>query len=580
MNGRVRSIFRLVLPAIACVAVALLPATLNAQETSCIQCHADVDLFEEEAALVESHAGGIHAEYGLSCHDCHGGNPDPALFEDMDLAMDEGYAPAPYRGAPDVEEVPGFCGTCHSDAAYMRRFRPDARVDQVAEYLTSRHGLGLAAGDTAVATCTSCHGVHGMRPSSDPQSRVHPTRVGATCSECHADAERMAGYLTDEGRPLPVTQYALWQQSVHAASMFDREDLSAPTCNDCHGNHGAAPPGVESVNFVCGQCHGREASLFRQSPKREAFEEHAEYLLDAGEEGCAACHAEPEPQAGITMTHLGECASCHGNHGIVRPSLAMLSPLPETPCAFCHEGVGGVAIGDLEASVTAYEDRRGTLLSEAEELGLAGNARFDWLIDRARSLPQHGGEGEGTEGSGAGAEFARLYDKFRIGKTTYTYTDPTTEEQAERQVLRCASCHASPEELGEDAIGYTVSATILENMRSLTARTAAAERMLLRAKRGGVETGDALLSIDQSIDAQIGLEVLLHSFAVGEDSEFVAQHLEGLAHASEASMAGESALEELWSRRQGLFVALALIALVLLGLYLKIREISARQQDA
>lgn len=559
-----------------CLLIAVSTAGAQAQETSCIQCHADADLFEEDAAIVASHAAGIHAEYDLSCHDCHGGNPDPALLEDMELAMDPDYTPSPYRGAPAAAEVPEFCGSCHSDTTYMRRYRPDARVDQLAEYRTSRHGLALAAGDTNVATCVSCHGVHGMRPATDPESSVHPTRVGATCSACHADAERMQGYLTDDGRALPVDQYALWQQSVHAASMFDREDLSAPTCNDCHGNHGAAPPGVESVNFVCGQCHGREASLFRQSPKRDGFEEHAEYLADAGPDGCAACHAEPELQAAVALAHLGECASCHGNHGIVRPSLAMLSPLPETPCAFCHEAVSEDGVADPGESVERYELQRDALLGEAAELGLSGDARFDWMVDRARELEQHGG---GPEGRETAAEFTRLYDKFRIGKTTYTYTDPTTGEPATREVMRCATCHASPDLLGEDAIGYMVSSRILESMRELTGRTAAAERLLLRARRGGVETREALMSIDQAIDAQIGLEVLLHSFAVGEGSDFVAQHLEGMTHAEEASAAGMGALEELWSRRQGLYVALGLIALVLVGLYLKIRDLSARQQE-
>jgi hypothetical protein len=558
--------------------VLVVPASpARAQETSCIQCHGDVDLFEEDAAIVSSHATGIHAEYDLSCHDCHGGNPDPALFEEMDLAMDPDYAPNPYRGAPTRADVPEFCGTCHSDAAYMRRYRPDIRVDQVAEYRTSRHGIALADGDTNVATCVSCHGVHGMRPSSDPESTVHPTRVGMTCSSCHADAERMQGYTTDDGRELPVDQYALWQQSVHAASMFEREDLSAPTCNDCHGNHGAAPPGLESVNFVCGQCHGREASLFRQSPKRQGFEEHAEYLADAGEEGCAACHVDPEPQAAVQLGHLGECASCHGNHGIVRPSLAMLSPLPETPCAFCHEGVDGSGTADLVDSLERYEQQRDALLAEAAEQGLDGSAKFDWLVDRARELEQHGASPDGRE---AAAEFGRLYDKFRIGKTTYGYTDPTTGEPATREVLRCATCHASPDDLGDDAIGHRVASTILSSMRELTGRTASAERLLLRARRGGVETREALMSIDQAIDAQIGLEVLLHSFNVGPDSDFVAQHVEGMTHAEEATEAGMSALDELWSRRQGLYVALGLIALVLIGLYLKIREISARQQEA
>ena len=155
----------------------------------------------------------------------------------------------------------------------------------------------------------------------------------------------MASYKLPNGQPLPVDQYAKWQRSVHAASMFDKEDLSAPTCNDCHGNHGAVPPGVESVGFVCGQCHGREAALFAASPKHEGFQRHNEYLAQVGAEGCAGCHDASEPQAAMTSVRgFTECATCHGNHAIIRPTVGLLGPLPETPCAFCHES--SAAAGD------------------------------------------------------------------------------------------------------------------------------------------------------------------------------------------------------------------------------------------
>ena len=226
----------------------------------------------------------------------------------------------------------------------MKRFRPAARVDQEQEYWTSQHGAGLSQGDENVATCISCHGVHGILRPGDPHSLVYPTQVAGTCGTCHADAALMSGYVTGTGQPLPIDQYARWRESVHAESLLVREDLSAPTCNDCHGNHGARPPGLDSVTFVCGQCHGREADLFRASAKRVGFEEHNDYLIDIGDDGCAFCHELPEPQAAIADIHsFGECASCHGNHGVVRPTLAFLSPLPDTPCAFCHEGADAPA---------------------------------------------------------------------------------------------------------------------------------------------------------------------------------------------------------------------------------------------
>jgi hypothetical protein len=100
--------------------------------------------------------------------------------------------------------------------------------------------------------------------------------------------------------------------------------------------------------------------------------------------------------------------------------------------------------------------------------------------------------------------------------------------------------------------------------------------VLLRARRGGVETGHALSEIDQAVDAQIGLEVLVHGFSVDEDSEFMETHARGMEHAEAAFDAGIEAMDELAFRRKGLLISLAVIVLVLIGLAFKIRQISAR----
>jgi hypothetical protein len=552
-------------------------------DTSCIQCHGDPDLFEEEQVqMVEAVRQGVHGVIGLSCHDCHGGNPDPSLADDMDGAMDASYRPNPYRGAPETTQVPGLCGGCHSSPEYMRRYNPNARVDQEREYWTSQHGLALKSGDVRVATCTSCHGVHGILAAENPRSSVYPTEVAETCRGCHADAERMSHYELPNGRSLPVDQYALWRRSVHAAALLEREDLSAPTCNDCHGNHGAVPPGLESIAFVCGECHGREAELFRQSPKSEGFEIHNEFLADAGPEGCAACHSEPEPAAKITDMHsITECAACHGNHGVVRPTLAFLSPLPETPCVFCHEDSLPREAPDPSEQIERYQEVRDALLGEAAENGLDGDERFNWLIDQTTGLEFHrvAGSSAGEGETALRPEFERLFAKFRIGKTTFTYSDPVTGEDRQSSIRRCIDCHSGEDVLGEDAQGSHVAATLLGHMRELTSKTARAERILLAAQRGGVQTRDAAEQIDAAVDTQIELEVLLHGFATDEDSAFIAKAKEGLEHAGAALEAGREALGELVFRRQGLAISLVIIVLVLASLVLKIRQLSTRQEE-
>jgi hypothetical protein len=450
-------------------------------------------------------------------------------------------------------------------------------VDQEREYWTSGHGRALRAGDLRVATCVDCHGVHGTLRATDPDSPVYPTRVAQTCRACHGDAERMKDPAG--GPSLSTDQYAGWRRSVHGEALLDRGDLFAPTCNDCHGNHGAAPPGVESIAFVCGQCHGRESGLFRESAKAAGYQRHEEYLREAEGEGCAACHESPEPQAELPApTTLHECATCHGNHAVMRPSIAMLSPLPETPCALCHGE--GEESDEREATRRAFVARRDALLAEAREFNLDGGALFDWLVDRTLELDTHTVDFEtGNEDGGRSLRppFERLFTKFRVGRIQHRLMDPDTGEELVETVVRCSDCHGPEPLLAEEDRGYAAAEVMLERQKELMIQAARAQRLLLAARRGGVEVGRATLGLNQVVDRQIELQVLVHGFSADEGSPFQEKAAEGLELAAGVVEAGRNGLAELRYRRTGLAVSLAVVALVLLALYLKIRQLSSEE---
>ena len=556
---------RVALLALTVVALAL-PTAAAAGDTSCIVCHGDTDLFDPQ--LVRDFGADVHAQVGLSCQDCHGGNPAIELADDIE-AMDESFEPTPYIGVPAKAGIPAMCGSCHSEPETMRRFNPAPRVDQESEYWTSQHGIALAAGDEAVAVCTDCHTVHAMQRVASPDSSVHPTRVAETCNGCHGDAERMAGRTGPTGLPIPVDVYARWRTSVHATALFDREDLSAPTSNDCHGNHGAAPPGLDSVGYVCGQCHGREAELFRASPKHDDFEMHNELLLEAGDDGCAACHEMP--QAALTSVRsFVQCATCHDNHGIVRPTLAMFSSLPAAPCEFCHESLDGFeALVEPESGRENYVATLGSLVAAADAAGIGDEERFDWLVDQTLALPNHRLGEAGEEGeSPLRPEFENLFSKFRLGKTYYEYENPDGSGLTRAAVRRCGNCHADD---GDPARGGSAFVT---KIRELTVLAGEAERVLLAARRGGVETSEAAAHVARTVDSQIDLQVLVHTFDPSPDGPFMQAHAEGLDHARAALDAGAEALHELETRRRGLAWALIVIVLVLIALGLKIRSMS------
>jgi predicted CXXCH cytochrome family protein len=277
------------------------------EPNTCVTCHSG-GLDQRLTAPATLFAGtDVHRERGFACVDCHGGSPTAA---DETRAHDKTgrEAATPFIGKPSGKAIVATCARCHSDAELMRTFAPKQRVDQAAEYATSVHGKELARGDAKVATCASCHGAHGIRLVSDAKSPVFPTNVAGTCASCHANAEHMAGYKLPDGSLLPTRQFADYQTSVHHAALTKGNDLSAPTCNDCHGNHGAAPPGVGSIANVCGTCHAVFAQKFETSVHRQIF--------DKG------------------------CVECHGNHAVLKPSDEMLGASGHAICATCHTAGG------------------------------------------------------------------------------------------------------------------------------------------------------------------------------------------------------------------------------------------------
>ncbi len=325
-----------ILLVLACLAVTAhrVPAADSGDATdTCVICH--TALPEPLNLPVEGMKHDIHGEKGLSCADCHGGDAtemDPAIS----MNREKGFL-----GKPKHEDIPSFCGRCHSDGAYMRRFKPRLPTDQLQQYWTSVHGQRLKQGDQKVATCVSCHGVHGILPADRAQSRVFAANVPNTCGHCHSDTAYMAEYH------IPTDQEAKYKRSVHAELLFVKHDLSAPACNDCHGNHGAFPPGVGSIAEVCGQCHANNAAFFVRSPHKPAFD-----------------------KAG-----LPECVTCHGNHEIQRPTDDMLGGQTGTVCVRCHAAGspgndGAVAMHNAIERLKTVMTQTETELQRAAAMGM------------------------------------------------------------------------------------------------------------------------------------------------------------------------------------------------------------------
>ena len=334
---------------LAFLMVLILIGSASAQKKdSCTDCHSQMEGSLGEAVRLMK--DDIHRSRGLSCVDCHGGD---ASLDDPAGAMNPKRG---FVGAPKPKDIPAFCGRCHSNVEFMKKFNPAQRVDQEREYATSVHGKLLRSGDQNVATCSSCHGHHGVRAVSDPLSRVYAVNVAETCSKCHGSADYMKPYK------IPSDQFEKYKSSVHARALYDRQDISAPTCNDCHGNHGAAPPGLTSVANVCGQCHVRQSELFASSPHKAVF-------------------------------NTGECIQCHSNHQIESPSDEMIGVGEKSVCTTCHvEGDKGLQaagrISSLIDQLSGKLDGAFEILNRAERKGMeVSRPRFE--MSEARDSLTH-----------------------------------------------------------------------------------------------------------------------------------------------------------------------------------------------
>jgi len=342
-----KHVFPFIKPALLALALAA-PAGVSALEVvegaesnTCAICHGDVQGGFEAS---------VHAQFKVVCSDCHGGDPKKIEWEE---AMSE---KAGFKGRFQGTEVLELCDKCHGDYARMRQY--GIPIDQLAQYRTSRHGEALLLkGDIRVAVCTSCHGVHDIMPVKDPRSTVYSLNIPGTCGKCHSDEKLMASY----GIGGEIVKH--YSEGVHGKALLQEKNTGMPNCATCHGNHGAAPPGMAEVVNVCGNCHVNTRKYFQMS-----------------------AHYEKGKM---------ECINCHDNHRNLHPDEAMYTDV-ETGCRKCHDDGNSkenkfiervmvknlsnatLAIDEAEADIEKavgaglYVEEEGSLLREAK----AGMTKF------------------------------------------------------------------------------------------------------------------------------------------------------------------------------------------------------------
>lgn len=356
-----------------------------ADSLKCLTCHSapgfrkttegkHLSLYVDPDEISDS----IHAK--KDCLDCH---------------EDFRGQPFPHKQKAD----PVQCSRCHHKGNGVGA--PDS--SHIDSYVESVHGTAIKRGDPDAPRCSDCHGTHGIRSPKDPKSSVYQTNIPQTCGKCHFDPT-----MAKRHNIADITRY---QKSIHAKIVRKDRLVTAAVCTDCHGVHNIQPPVKPSssanrlhISATCGKCH---ATIHKDYENSIHGKELSKGAKDAptctdchGEHGiqqssavsssvypthvvktCSKCHENVQIQRkyGLPAHRLSSymssyhgiankfgditvanCATCHGAHKIL-PSSDPKSPvsknnLPET-CGKCHPGAStNFAEGTIHVFPSMHQD--------------------------------------------------------------------------------------------------------------------------------------------------------------------------------------------------------------------------------
>jgi cytochrome b subunit of formate dehydrogenase len=336
---------------------------LPLSENMCAMCHGDATLWQGEQARFHVPTSAMDGDYhwakGVVCHDCHGGDPSGRQFANTHRKEDGFRATAAEirescarchreemievsrksvhaKAGPRNENGEGTaldCQACHGPIQHqlLSHTEPTSPASlsnqrntcgachelELQTYNDSVHSPEFVKpGPVPTATCTDCHGVHGIYRKPDTRSTLFAANVASTCGRCHPGIDdrlkASVHALQDSAQPPGDIR-------ADGGVETERSDIRQATCIACHQRHEPLRQDANSP-FVgidtsdrCGNCHAEFSS-------EHAIRHHA-VLTEFGHVAAA------------------ECAECHGAHDIValsNPSSPVSSVNRRQTCQQCH----------------------------------------------------------------------------------------------------------------------------------------------------------------------------------------------------------------------------------------------------
>lgn len=237
---------------------------------TCLDCHASNGDLTTMLPASDPKSPINRANLAITCGKCHG---DPSIMKGTSISnrpflsyQESVHARAMSRGntsaavcsdchnshdiltATDRQSpifkanIPATCGKCHSSI--------------VAEFNQSVHGLAVARGVSRSPVCTDCHGIHNIKPPTEPDSTTATQALATgTCAQCHE------GVTLTQEFGVAGQRVSSYKDSYHGlASKFGSKVVA--NCASCHGVHNILPSsdGQSMINIAnlprtCGQCH-------------------------------------------------------------------------------------------------------------------------------------------------------------------------------------------------------------------------------------------------------------------------------------------------------------------------------------
>lgn len=234
---------------------------------SCIDCHGEHGVVSPG----DSTAMTSRLHEAAMCLSCHVDNPEVRARMGPSTGFISSYDQSVHGQALHAgNEAAATCSDCHGSHDMMKGSNPASKVSKarIAEtcaqchaaeheqYSVSVHGSALAGGVDASATCTDCHGEHGILSPSNPKSPVAPANVSAqVCTPCHASVRLTQKYGLSEDR------FRSFEDSFHGLAT-KAGSIEVANCASCHGVHDILPSSdpesrIAPANLAvtCGSCH-------------------------------------------------------------------------------------------------------------------------------------------------------------------------------------------------------------------------------------------------------------------------------------------------------------------------------------